>query len=421
MQRQNTRPAPAFAVRQFRCPRRNREAVQSVIQVVHRCRPSERARRRTPLSASEHRRRFLASGVAIVTAVVLAGTSSAYASVRQGSTSLVAASQRGRSSGLPYADVYVVPKAPNSLAIGPNGNLFIADGGRDQVLERLPNGKFVVVAGNGKRGFSGDGGPALNAELNYPGGIAFGPDGDLYIVDEANNRVRRVAPDGAITTVVGAAGRWEAPVANGTPALQARLLSPEDVTFGPGGELYIADTGDKEVLRLGPADKLVLVAGSPHIRYAGVYNMGKPATEASPDGPAGIAFDRAGDLFIFGVNTKALLMVEPHGVIRAIVGQKPETGFFPHSSGGIVTAPDGEVFGLDDTSLDRITTTGARTVVDFTTDPLTRNWRAFLPNGIAVLANRSIYVDTDGASGYTQTPGIVEIVHDGEGRVIWKG
>ena len=220
---------------------------------------------------------------------MLAGTSSAYAAVRQGTASLVAAPQRDRSSGLPYADVYVVPKAPDSLAIGLNGNLFIADDGRDQVLERLPNGKFVVVAGNGKRGFSGDGGPALNAELNYPRGIAFGSDGDLYIVDEANNRVRRVAPDGGITTVVGAAGRWKAPVANDTPALQARLLSPEDVTFGTGGELYIADTGDNEVLRLGPADKLVLVAGSPHIQYAGLYNMGKPATQASPDGPAGIA------------------------------------------------------------------------------------------------------------------------------------
>lgn len=371
--------------------------------------------------ASEHRQRFLASGVAIVTAVVLVGTSSAYAPLRHGASHLVAASQRGRSPGLPYGEVYVVPKAPGPLAIGPNGNLFIADDGRDQVLERLPDGKVVVVAGDGKRGFSGDGGPALDAELNYPGAIAFGPDGDLYIVDEANNRLRRVAPDGVITTVVGSGERGEAPVANGTPALGARLLSPEDVTFGPGGEFYIADTGDNEVLRLGPADKLVLVAGGPHVRYAGVYNMGKLATQASPDGPAGIAFDRAGDLFIFGANTKALLIVDPHGPIHALIGQKPGTGFFPHSASGIVTAPDSEVFGLDDTSLDRITTSGARSVVDFTTAPLTRNWRAFLPNGVAVLANGSFYVDTNGASGYTQTPGIVEIGHDGEGRVIWRG
>ena len=187
-----------------------------------------------------------------------------------------------------------------------------------------------------------------------------------------------------ITTVVGRAGPWKRPVANGTPALQARLLSPEDITFGPDGELYIADTGDNEVLRLGSKDKLVLVAGGPNIRYAGVYNMGQPAIMASPDGPASIAFDRAGDLFISGVNTKALLMVDRKGVIHAIIGQKPGTGFFPHATSGIVAAPNGQVLGLDGTSLVRITTTGVHTLVNFATDSLTRAWPAFLPNGIAV-------------------------------------
>jgi hypothetical protein len=81
--------------------------------------------------------------------MVIVGTIDAYASVRQGAAGLVAPFQRGRPTGFPYADTYVVPKAPGSLAIGPNGNLFIADDGRDQVLDRLPNGKFVVVAGNG--------------------------------------------------------------------------------------------------------------------------------------------------------------------------------------------------------------------------------------------------------------------------------
>jgi hypothetical protein len=68
-----------------------------------------------------------------------------------------------------------------------------------------------------------------------------------------------------------------------------------------------------------------------------------------------------------------------------------------------------------------VTTTGARNVVDFITDPLTRDWRGFLPNGIAEAASGSIYVDTDGAGGYTQTPGIVEIRQDGAGHVIWQG
>jgi hypothetical protein len=86
-----------------------------------------------------------------------------------------------------------------------------------------------------------------------------------------------------------------------------------------------------------------------------------------------------------------------------------------------VAAPDGQVFGLDAQSLERLTTTGARNVVDFMTDPLTRDWRGFLPNGIAVAANGEMYVDTDGDSGYTLTAGIIEIRQDGSGHVIWQG
>jgi hypothetical protein len=120
------------------------------------------------------------------------------------------------------------------LAIGPNGNLFIADNSRDQVLELLPSGKFVVVAGDGDRGFSGDGGPALKAELDQPAGIAFGPGEALFGADSGNNRVRRIAPDGVVTAVVGRAGPWKRAVANGTPALQARLVSPEDCHLWTG-------------------------------------------------------------------------------------------------------------------------------------------------------------------------------------------
>ena len=370
---------------------------------------------------SDIRRGLLAGGLAIIMiVVVLIGSPETYARSAAGAKGPLTAFYEHGLSAPSDTSVYVVPKAPGPMAIGPNGNLFIADDTRDQILERLSNGRFVVVAGNGRRGSSGEGGPAVEAELDYPGGMAFGPAGALYFADTGNNTVQRFVPGGDISTVVGAPGRWTGPVVNGEAALHAHLLSPADVTFGPSGELYIADTGDNEVLRVGRGDKLNLVAGDPHIRDADIVNMGMPATKASPDGPAGLAFDRAGDLFIFGSNTKALLMVRPDGIIHALIGQKPGTGFFPHSSGGLVTAPDGQVFGLDAQSLDRLTTTGARTVVNFVTDALTRDWRGFLPNGIAVAANGSIYVDTDGASGYTQTPGIVKIRQDGAGHVIWQ-
>ena len=248
-----------------------RSARQRVISGVPACRSSD-----TP-------RGLLAGGLAIITILVLTWSGEPYP--HNVASTAVAASHEHRLPRPSELTVYVVPKAPGPMAIGPNGNLFIADDSRDQILERVGNGRFVVVAGDGKRGSSGDGGPAVEAELDDPGGMAFGPAGALYFTDIGNNEVRRFVPGGNIRTVAGAPGRWTRPVVNGEAALHAHLLSPVDVTFGRSGQLYLADEGDNEVLRVGPGDKLYVVAGDPHIRAAGIADMGMPAAKASPDGP----------------------------------------------------------------------------------------------------------------------------------------
>ena len=106
--------------------------------------------------------------------------------------------------------------------------------------------------------------------------------------------------------------------------------------------------------------------------------MAMPATKASPDGPAGLAFDRAGDLFIFGLNTKALLVLDTRGS-STLSWEPAGDGFFPHSPGGIVTAPDGHVLGLDGTSLDEVTSSAVRPLVNFATNEVTRAWKASCP------------------------------------------
>ena len=99
----------------------------------------------------------------------------------------------------------VTPKVPATMAESGSGTLYIVDTGRDQILKRLADGRFEAVAGDGRRGFSGDGGPAINAEIaiNYQSGLAVAPNGTVYFADGGNGRVREILPNGIIKTVAG--------------------------------------------------------------------------------------------------------------------------------------------------------------------------------------------------------------------------
>jgi hypothetical protein len=225
---------------------------------------------------------------------------------------------------IPLGGVVSGLRQPGALAVGPDGQLYVADDGRNQVLQLVRGGKFRVVAGNGKRGFSGDGRRADSASLNDPGGLVVTRSGTLYIADTGNNRIRAVWPSGIISTVAGDGLRHGAWVSSGTPALAASLLSPSDVAIGPHGALYIADTGYSEILKLAAPGRLIRVAGTR--RFAGVWGIRRPAPEASADGPDGLAFDRAGNLYIAGSNTKTLLMITSGGIMRLPDGTD---GFYP--------------------------------------------------------------------------------------------
>jgi sugar lactone lactonase YvrE len=256
----------------------------------------------------------------------------------------------------------VVPKTPEALAVGPNGNLYVADTGRDQILERLADGRFKVIAGNGKQGFSGDGGPAVNAELNDPGGMTITANGTIYVADQDNNRIRMIAPNGTISTVAGN-GQANAGVTNGTPARHAPLADPTDVIVGPSGELYIAGFGHGQVLRLASDGRLYIVAGPAVTKFAGVSGIGGRATKATPDGPDGLAFDAQGDLYIAGSATKALLMIDTNRVMRQIISSS--YGFYPRGDGGLVTGTNGIVYAMNDQQLVRLSPEGEKVVVNF--------------------------------------------------------
>ena len=119
--------------------------------------------------------------------------------------------------------------SPRNVAVDSKGNLYIAEFEGHRVRRLTPDGKFATIAGTGIAGLGGDGFPAVNAQLNYPAGLAFDHAGALYIADSANNVIRKIYADGAIGTVIGR-----------TPGTQ--LFSPQSVAVDPAGNIYVGDS-----------------------------------------------------------------------------------------------------------------------------------------------------------------------------------
>ena len=183
--------------------------------------------------------------------------------------------------------------SPTAVSIGHDGELYAADARNNRVTRINDSGDMVVLAGTGIRGFDGDLKPAFHARLNAPNGIALASNGDLYIADSGNNRIRVVsAATGVIHTVAGTgesapSDADDAVLGDGGPAKQARLSMPMDVAIGPDGDIYVADTGHHRVRVIDAATGVITtIAGDGDARSAG---DGGPARAASLAGPAGLA------------------------------------------------------------------------------------------------------------------------------------
>lgn len=287
------------------------------------------------------------------------------------------------------------------MAVGPHGALYIADDARNQILARAPAGRVVVIVGTGQAGFSGDGGRATHARLHTPGGMAIAGDGTLYIADSANGRVRALSPGGILSTVAGN-GRCGGWVPDGTPARAAPLCWPAALTIGPDGRLYIADEGANAVFQLTARGTLRRIVGSRSC--AGVCGLGQPATHASADGPSALAFDRSGDLYIAGQNTKTLLMITHNHIMTRPYGGY---GLYPHGDAGFIADRDGSVIAMASQEIIRLTPRGVRPIVDFSRSHLLGRRDAFLPNGIAVAPDGTIYTDTWAGNGWTTITALV--------------
>ncbi|HST25025.1 MAG TPA: PKD domain-containing protein [Gaiellaceae bacterium] len=245
--------------------------------------------------------------------------------------------------------------SPEGLALDADGSLYIADYANHRV-RKLSGGIITTVAGTGTPGYSGDGGQATSAQLQYPVGVAVDTQGSLYIADSGNNRIRKVS-GGIITTVAGAGTAGYS--GDGGPAASAQLQSPDSVAVDAQGNLYIADSGNHRVRKVS-GGIITTVAGDGALGFSG---DGGQATSAQLDYPEGVVLDSQGNLYIADWGNNRVRKVSG-GIITTIAG----TGVAGFSGdGGPATSAQ-----LDNTIGVAVDSQGSLFVADFNNNRLRR-------------------------------------------------
>lgn len=206
-------------------------------------------------------------------------------------------------------------KTPAGLTFDKKGNLYIADRENHRIRKVDAKGVITTFAGNGTAGFSGDGGPATQASLHLPAGVVFDSKGNLYIADRSNNRVRMVGTNGVIKTVAGNGD--DGYRGDAGPAIQANLDKPFGLAVDKDDNLYIADRGNNRVRKVNKDGIITTVAGD-----GGYFFMGDngPAYRASIAGPTGVVVAPDGTLYIADRNNNRVRAVDSLGMIRTVAG-----------------------------------------------------------------------------------------------------
>jgi streptogramin lyase len=243
---------------------------------------------------------------------------------------------------------------PFGVVRGPDQALWIADFSAHVVRRVAPDGTVSTVIGDGTAGYSGDGGPSQAARLNQPHELRFDRDGHLYLSDTANHVIRRRdARTGILTTIAGTGKPGYD--GDGGPADRATLKLPISLQFSPGGDLFIADIGNHVIRRREAATGVLRTfAGT---GKAGVTPDGAPLAGTPLNGPRSLDFDSGGNLWLVTREGNQLLKLDlPSGVYRHLAGTgaKGWTGDggparLATLAGpkGITVAPDGRVYLAD--------------------------------------------------------------------------
>lgn len=233
-------------------------------------------------------------------------------------TTVAGNGERGYSGdGGPATDAAM--NMPHELCFDPAGNVYVVE--RDSHAVRKidrASGTITTVAGTGQPGFSGDGGPATEAQLRIPHSIAFDANGDLLICDIGNHRIRRlVLATGIVDTYAGTGATEATP--DGAPLAGTPLNGPRTIVVGPDGALYLALREGNAIYRLDPAaQRIEHLAGTGEKGFTG---DGEPARDATLAGPKGLAYGPSGVLYVADTENHAIRAIDLNsGVITTVLG-----------------------------------------------------------------------------------------------------
>jgi uncharacterized protein (TIGR03437 family) len=246
---------------------------------------------------------------------------------------------------------------PVEVYVDQHGNLFIADQFNNRIRKVTPGGTISTVAGTGVAGFSGDGGPAVKAELNTPTGIFGDSSGNLYIGDPGNQRIRKVDASGKITTLAGNGSKGYG--GDGGPATDATLYNAARVALDPSGNVYIADQSNHRIRKVTPAGIISTFAGNGAGTPAnGAFSGdGGPAVDASLNNPTAIAVDGMGVVYFADQFNQRIRKVALDGTITTIAGDGnagfggdggPATAASLNYPGGMTIDASGNLYVNDD-------------------------------------------------------------------------
>ena len=204
---------------------------------------------------------------------------------------------------------------PTDLVYDTNGNLFFVDGQNSVVRKIDTNGIISTIAGNEIPGYSGDGGPATDAQLYVPYGIVFDTNNNLYISEIGNNVIRKIDTNGIISTIAG--NGIQGYSGDGGLATDAQLYGPYGITFDSNDNLYIGERNNNVIRKIDTNGIITTIAGNGTQGYAG---DGGPATSALLYGCRSVTFKDNGDLYISDGNNHVIRKIDTNGIISTIVG-----------------------------------------------------------------------------------------------------